>query len=103
MYVSYTVFSLGNYQGVGGGFGLEFTSKNLGHTHCHIKGIWMQKTWGPPTPKGPRENTGINTLHLSFIKTHDNFEVMKISSLLIVPSLNIFCRASPTSSSFRYL
>ena len=55
MYMS--VFSLVNYQGVGGGCGLEFTSKNLGHTHCHIKGIWMQKTWGPPTPKGPRENT----------------------------------------------
>ena len=53
----YTVFSLENYQGVGGGCGLEFTSKNLGHTHCHIKGTWMQKTWGPPTPKGPRENT----------------------------------------------
>ena len=52
-----SVFSLVNYQGVGGGCGLEFTSKNLGHTHCHIKGIWMQKTWGPPTPKGPRENT----------------------------------------------
>ena len=53
------MFSLENYQGVGGGCGLEFTSKNLGHTHCHIKGIWMQKTWGPPTPKGPGENTDI--------------------------------------------
>ena len=55
--VNSAVFSLENYQGVGGGCGLEFSSMNLGHTHCHIKGIWMQKTWGPPTPKGPRENT----------------------------------------------
>ena len=52
-----TVFSLENDQGVGGGCGLESISKNIGHSHCHIKGFWMQKLWGPPTPKEPRENT----------------------------------------------
>ena len=51
------MFSLENDQGVGGGCGLESISKNIGHSHCHIKGFWMQKLWGPPTPKEPRENT----------------------------------------------
>ena len=55
-----------------GGCGLEFTSKNLGHTHCHIKGIWMQKTWGPPTPKGPGENTGITTILSLYEETTGN-------------------------------
>ena len=52
-----TVFSLENDQGIGGGCGLQSISKNIGHSHCHIKEFWMQKLWGPPTLKEPRENT----------------------------------------------
>ena len=60
-------------------------SKNLGHTHCHIKGIWMQKTWGPPTPKGPGENTG-----MYIFLSQDNMEICH-HVLHMLPS---FCHIS---------
>ena len=78
-------FSLENDQGIGGGCGLESTSKNLGQTHCHIKGIWMQKMWSPLLQKGlGRTLISYNYVFHVHVHVHNSF----VSSELFLEVMN---------------